>query len=285
MSAATGIGMTVSKTMTESEFTKLRAIIYDQTGISIGAERQSMLMSRLNKRLRALDLATYKEYISRVQSDPVERQELTNRVTTNETYFYRTPRIWQYFRDEVVPNFAVNGPNRPLRVWSAASSSGEEAHTAGVLLEDMRLQTPRFDYAILGTDISSRVLEMATEGHYVGRPVARFKEAEPELFARHMVGDDTNGWKVKPQIKTRIRFQQHNLLGQLMNAGQFDVVFLRNVLIYFNAKNQERILRNIHKVMHPDGILFIGESESLKHISTEFEQVAPIIYKPRTGGA
>lgn len=275
----------VSTPMSEAEFAKLRALIYDQTGITIGPTRQSMLVSRLNKRLRELGIDSYKAYIDRVRSDPAERQELTNRVTTNETYFYRTPRIWTHFRDEVVRRFADKAMGRSLRVWSAAASTGEEAHTAGVFLEEARQGVSAFDYSVLGTDISSRVLDIATEGHYKGRPVARFQAAQPDLFARFMVGSNAEGWKVRPAIKTRIRFQKHNLLGPLRDTAPFDVIFLRNVLIYFAPPDQERILRHVRQALHPEGVLYIGESESLKHIATEFEQVAPIIYRPASGAA
>lgn len=279
--------MDLSKTMSDAEFAKLRAIVYAQTGISIGDSRRSMLVTRLRPRLRALGLPDYKTYAARVAQDPAELQELTNRVTTNETYFYRTPRVWAHFRDVFIPGFAARGKPRPMRVWSAASSTGEEAHTAGVFLEDARSRLRGFDYAILGTDISSQVLETATAGRYKGRPVARFQAEQAELFKRHMVGSDEQGWSVAPEIRKRIRFRQHNLLQMLQNASRFDAIFLRNVLIYFSAADQEKILRLARAVMHPEGVLFIGESETLKHIDTDFEQIEPIIYRPvhRAAGA
>jgi chemotaxis protein methyltransferase CheR len=272
--------MEAPTTMNDGDFARLRAIVYAQTGIRIGETRRSMLVSRLRPRLRDLGLTDYKSYIARVSDDPVEREELTNRVTTNETYFYRTPRVWAYFRDVFVPAFAAGSLSRPMRVWSAAASTGEEAHTLGVFLEDVRLRTPRFDYTILGTDISTRVLEIAAEGVYKGRPVARFQKDQPELFARHMVGSDDEGWKVAPAIRARIRFRPHNLLQPLTNAAQFDIIFLRNVLIYFSPEDQERILRHARALLHADGVLIIGESESLKHLATDFEQIEPIIYRP-----
>lgn len=279
--------MESSITMSDSDFSKLRAIVYSQTGITIGDTRRSLLVTRLRPRLRDLGLPDYRAYINRLSSDPAERQELTNRVTTNETYFYRTPRVWSYFNEVFVPDFAARVKNRPLRVWSAASSTGEEAYTAGVFLEDMRKELAGFDYSILGTDISSRVIDVASCGIYKGRPVARFQKEQPELFSRHMVGSDEKGWKVGPDIRARIRFRQHSLLNSLKNTAQFDAIFLRNVLIYFTASDQETIVRHARTVLHPEGVLFIGESESLKHITSDVEQVAPIIYRPasRSRGA
>lgn len=273
--------------MSDSEFARLRAIVYAQTGISIGDTRRSMLVSRLRPRLRALGLTDYKAYAAHVAKDPAEMQELTNRVTTNETYCYRTPRIWTHFQQSFTPAFVAAKPGRPMRVWSAAASTGEEAHTVGVLLEDVRLRTPGFDYAVVGTDISSRVLEVATTGLYKGRSVARFQQEQPALFERHMTGSEEEGWRAGKDIRARLRFRQHNLLQPLANTSRFDAIFLRNVLIYFSAADQEAILRHVRAALQPEGVLYIGESESLKRLDTDFEQIEPIIYRPlaRAAGA
>lgn len=268
--------------LSDADFAKLRAIVHRQTGITIGENRKSMMFSRLQRRLRETGEKTFSGYIAKVSADPDEMQELTNRVTTNETYFYRTPRVWAHFREVIVPEFLAKKAARPLKVWSAAASTGEEGHTLGVLLEDVRQKNRGFEYSILGTDISSRVLEVAEEGHYVGRPVVRFKKEEPELFARHMIGNDTDGYRVGPEIKRRLSFRLHNLLKQLPSGGPFDAIFLRNVLIYFTNEDQERILANIHTQLRPEGTLIIGESETLKSLNCKFAPAAPLVYHPTT---
>ncbi len=265
--------------MSDGEFATLRQIVRRNIGISIADGRRSMMESRLNKRLRALDIPTYKAYIAHLSAHPAEMQELTDRITTNETYFYRTPRIWAHLNDDLIPAHAAITPRRPMRVWSAAASTGEEAHTLGVYLEDTRLKVLGFDYEILGTDISSGVLETARAGAYIGRPVARFRAEQPHLFEKHMRGNEEDGWTAASAIRSRIRFEQHNLMQPLRNTSPFDVVLLRNVLIYFAPEDQAVILRHVRQQMHTDGTLIIGESESLKHIDCDFEQVAPIIYK------
>lgn len=268
------------KSLSDENFAKLRTIVHENTGITIAENRKSMLLSRLQRRLRATGETTFHGYIGRVLSDPSEMQELTNRVTTNETYFYRTPRVWSHLRETVVPRFLETGGKRPMKVWSGASSTGEEAHTFGVVLEEVRRTHPGFDYSVLGTDISSRVIDIAKEGCYVGRPVARFRREEPELFAKHMIGDDDAGYRVKPEIKRRISFRLHNLSKRLKSGGPFDVVFLRNVLIYFVDKDQETILEHVHAQMRPDATLVIGESETLANLNCRFEPVAPLVYRP-----
>ncbi len=269
--------------LSDADFAKLRDIVHQTTGITIAENRKSMLFSRLQRRLRETGETTFSAYIDRVTSDPVEMQELTNRVTTNETYFYRTPRIWSHLREVVIPRFLETPGTRQMKVWSAAASTGEEAHTVGVILEDVRKSNAGFDYAILGTDISSRVIEIATKGHYVGRPVARFQKEDPDLFARQMVGDDAGGYQVRPEVKRRITFRLHNLLDRLKTGGPFDVVFLRNVLIYFTHEDQEKILAHVHAQMKPDATLIIGESETLGSLNCSFEAVAPLIYRPVFG--
>lgn len=267
-------------TMSDGDFSKLRAIVHQNTGITIGETRKTMLVSRLRRRLREVDEPSFASYISRLSMDPGEMQELTNRVTTNETYFYRTPRVWDYFQNVYLPEFFAKGQNRRMRVWSAAASTGEEAHTIGTLLEQQRLETPGFDYSVVGTDVSSRVLEVAKTGVYNGRAIARFRKDQPALFASHMKGSDANGYKAVPQIRARLKFKLHNLLEKLGGTSPFDAVFLRNVLIYFTDEDQEKILRHVRDLIKPDGVLFIGESETLNNLRTGFEQVAPIIYRP-----
>lgn len=266
--------------MSDRDFAALRAIVHKNTGITIGETRKSMLVSRLRKRLRETNEPDFSSYISRLSSDPDEMQELTNRVTTNETYFYRTPRVWEHFLDDFLPSFLARRQNAPLRVWSAAASTGEEGHTIGALLEDVRQKTPSFDYSVVGTDVSSRVLKIAEDGVYRGRSVARFQKEKPELFKAQMVGSEADGFTLAPQAKKRLKFKLHNLLERLKGEKPFDVVFLRNVLIYFTKEDQEKILKNIRTAIKPDGILYIGESETLKNLDTDFDQVAPIIYRP-----
>ncbi len=270
--------------MSDSDFEKLRAIVHKHTGITIGETRKSMLFSRLRRRVHDVGASSFSNYIDRLSSDPDEMQELTNRVTTNETYFYRTPRVWDYFQDVFLPEYHANNQGQTLRVWSAAASTGEEAHTIGVLLEQERQTRNGFDYTVQGTDVSSRVLDIAQQGLYKGRSIARFRSEKPDLFAKHMVGNDSDGFQVQPDIKTRLKFKLHNLLKRLKGTSPFDVVFLRNVLIYFTDEDQEKILRHVRDQIKPDGVLFIGESETLKNLNTGFDQVAPIIYRPTSRG-
>ena len=270
--------------LSDSQFSKLRGIIHKHTGITIGDNRKNLLLSRLRSHLRETGDANFKSYIDRVSMDAEVLQELVNRVTTNKTYFYRTPRIWEHFCDVAQPEFYARKAKRPMRIWSAAASTGEEAHTIGILMEDVRKTATDFDYAVVGTDVSSRVLAVAETGNYAAPAVAQFRKAKPELFNAYMTADDSGQFNVAAPIKARLRFKLHNLQERLKNTSPFDAVFLRNVLIYFTTEDQENILRNVHALMPPDGVLYIGESETLTRLDTDFEMEAPMVYRPVSSG-
>jgi len=277
--------MTMQKAieMSDAHFSQLCTIIHENTGITIVDGRKSMLLSRLRGRLRELGETDFDAYISRVTSDRDEMQELVNRVTTNKTLFYRTPRVWEHFRTVVVEEFLASGTRRPMRVWSAASSTGQEAHTAGMVLESVRHDHPSFDYKVIGTDISKRVLDQAEAGVFSEQTVANFKKDQPELFTKHMMRNDAGTFQVSPDIKSRISFKYHNLQERMKNVSSFDAVFLRNVLIYFTIEDQAKVLAHIHALLPPNGTLYIGESESLSRVETDFDIVEPMVYRPQAG--
>lgn len=259
---------------------EIRHLTHALTGITIAESRKSMVLSRLNKRLIANSLFRFEDYLDLVRKDPEEARFFIDSMTTNETYFYRTPRIWSYLIDLFVPEFIAAKHGRPLRLWSAAASTGEEAHTAGVLLESLRERNAGFDYRILGTDISPRVVRIAQKGSYSGRSIERFRDAQPELFRRYLAGTETEGFSVSVPIRERLKFETHNLFSSARPGAGFDVVLLRNVLIYFTKPDQQKALENIRRMMTDGGALIIGESETLSSLTTEFQSVAPFVYSP-----
>lgn len=270
----------IEDSLSDACFSQFLQLTYALTGITISESRKSMLISRLRKRLVANRLTKFDDYLTLVQTNPAETVLFIDNMTTNETYFFRTPRIWSYLLDEFVPQFIRANPGRPMRLWSAAASTGEEAHTAGVLFEAARERLSGFDYRILGTDVSSRVIDVAQKGVYAGRSIERFREAHPDLFKRHLTGTDNAGFSVTAPIRERLRFETHNLFAQTSPSSGFDVVMLRNVLIYFTKADQERVLEKIRGTMSSNSILIIGESETLSSLSTGFKSLAPFLYSP-----
>ena len=259
-------------------FSELLKLIHRQTGITIGDNRKSMLVSRLRKRLRANQVATFGGYLELIKNDADEFQQFIDNMTTNKTYFHRTPRIWSYLEKTFIPDWIAAGHKRPIGVWSVASSTGEEAHTAGIFLEAFRAKTPGFDYKVFGTDVSIEVIETAQKGVYPTRMIQRFRSEKPELFQKYMTGSDAEGFRVTPDISNRIRFKHHNLFKRLIPTGQFDIVLIRNVLIYFTHEDQEKAIANVERHMHPGATMIIGESETLSPLKTNFETTEPLVY-------
>ena len=255
-------------------------LVHKLTGITIKPERQSMLEGRLRCRVRDLGLSGFSEYLAYVKSHAEEHEAFVNQVTTNETYFFRTPRVWDYVENTFLPQWYSEHANRTLKVWSAASSTGEEAHTLGILMQHFKDNHVGFEYQITGTDIDTKVISTATLGVYKGRSVERFRQAKPDWFSQYMNGDDDKGYTVLPAIKSRIRFSQLNLFSSAPATEKMNLVLLRNVLIYFTASDQERVMNSVHRRLDSNGVAIIGESESLNSLQTSFESIAPTIYRP-----
>ena len=270
--------MLVYDKMGDRCFMKYIRFIHENTGISIPENRRSMLISRIRKRLRKLTIPNYRCYFKLIEKDKEEKKFFINLITTNETYFYRTPRIWDFIENDFLKK-KCEGQSRLVNIWSAAASTGEEAHMLGILCENFKDNHPNFYYKIMGTDISSAVIEKAIKGKYSGRSVKRFKEARWSLFQKYMVGNENLGYQVLPEIKKNIHFKVHNLFNVLSESQKFDLILLRNVLIYFSKIDREKVLAKLHKKLSQNGYLIIGESESLNALNSNFESVSPLIYR------
>lgn len=266
-------------------FLKFCKVIHQLTGVTIGSDRTTLVEGRVRKRIRSLNLDSYEEYLQLVENDKGEQTTFIDLITTNETYFFRTPRIWSYLFDSFLPDWYGQNRGRTFKVWSAAASSGEEAHSLGVLCEAFKSENSDFRYQILGTDISKKMVELCDEGVYTGRSLRAFRESKPEWFEEHMNAISSTEFKVNEEIKSRIRFRQHNLFQPLHATDRFDLVLLRNVLIYFKGEDQEKVVSLIAPRLAQDGLLVIGESESLAHINTGFQKKTNYVYEAMQANA
>lgn len=268
-----------SEEMSHEVLLKVIGKVHTLTGITISEQKKTMLQSRLRKRMKHLSIATFEEYLSWLDRDKAEVQEFINVVTTNETSFFRTPRIWDYFQNEFLPKWVAANPGRQLKIWSAAASSGEEAFSLAICCTNFQIKNPKFDFRIIATDISTEVLKEAEQGIYNGRSVEFLRKSKPELFTQYFVAGTEETFKVSPKLKTKISFSTHNLF--TVKKEQFDIVFLRNVLIYFNGVDQEKVLKNVGKSIPEGGMLVIGESESLNRLDTPYEFHQACIYSKK----
>ena len=199
-------------------------------------------------------------------------------MTTNETYFYRTPRIWEYLNQSFIPEWHRTNSGRLLNIWSAASSSGEEAYTTAIFCQEFQRKNPSFQFRIHATDISPEILDAAQSGIYAEKSIDAFRNAFPILFQKYLKSQDGK-FQICPEIQAKVRFQGHNLFSSLNLKIRFDLVFLRNVLIYFAEEDQKKVLNQVHRLMNKNSILIIGESESLSRLEVPFSYRLPLVYE------
>jgi len=261
--------------ISDDEFRLISEFLYDQTGINLGLEKKTLVTSRLAKRLQHYALRSYQDYYNLVirSLGHGERQTAIDLLTTNETYFFREPKHFSFLEQHVLKQWKGG---KPLRVWSAASSSGEEAYSIAMLLDDKAGVRP---WSVLGSDISTRVLNMAQSGHYsLDRT-----EGIPKTYLKKYCLRGTQEYEgtllIDKKLRQYVSFAAINLKNPLANIGLFDIIFLRNVLIYFNRETKQHIIKNIISAMAPAAYLFIGHSESLTGIDTKLSAVAPTIYQ------
>jgi chemotaxis protein methyltransferase CheR len=264
-----------------TDFEKLASLVYSRCGINLEPCKKIMLESRLNKRLRALQLNSFEEYLRVVTAGQEAESELINMidvVTTNKTDFFREPHHFDFLRDVLLPQFNKSG-QRTFRVWSSACSSGEEPYSLAMVLQDFTANNPEFNYEILASDISTSVLQKASQAIY---PADRAIDIPENLKRKYLLkSKDTSNPRVRivPHLREKIKFERINLMDAELNVnGLLDVIFCRNVLIYFDRETQLRVVLNLLKKLKKGGILFIGHSESLHFFDLPIKQIRPTIF-------
>ncbi|ADK84597.1 MCP methyltransferase, CheR-type [Desulfarculus baarsii DSM 2075] len=271
--------------LSADEFEQIRVIVKGQTGISLGLHKRDLVISRLSKRLRALGLSSFREYIQYLEEagDEDEVVQMVNRITTNKTDFFREKHHFEFLAGKVLPALHAAGEasgRRKLRIWSAGCSSGEEPYTIAMTVAAFFDKKPGWDIKILATDIDTGMLTTASRGQY--------DEALLEPVPRNLLGRyfsrmrDGAGFRyqVKPELRGMITFRKFNFMNETYPLRpDLDVVFCRNVLIYFDNDDKKRILEKIHKVIKPGGHLFVGHSESLMMVKHLFQYVGTTVYQ------
>ncbi|MDA3948880.1 MAG: chemotaxis protein CheR [Spirochaeta sp.] len=272
-------------TLKEAHFRRLSSFIESEVGIKMPPAKRIMLESRLQKRLRALNFETFDAYIEHVfNADNSEIIHMIDVVTTNKTDFFREPDHFVYLRERLLPEHVERdrwGLDGRFKIWSAASSTGEEAYTLAIVLaEYQRQENPRFDFRILGTDISTAVLETARRAVY---PADRVAPVSTEFRKRYLLrsrNHDTETVRVKRALREKAQFHRLNLMvPRFPIRDRFHVIFCRNVIIYFDRERQEQLLRKLYDYLVPGGYLFLGHSETLAGIDLPVVSVAPTVYQ------
>ncbi len=263
--------------ITRQEFARISELLHQRTGILLAPGKETLVMGRLDKRLRELGLASYGEYLTLLQTAGDELRIAIDALTTNETYFFREPQHFDFLRTVVVPAARAG---RSLRVWSAAGSTGEEAYTVAMVLADAMPGRP---WEVVATDISTKVLRTAQRGVYPLAAAERIPQPLLRRFCRRGRDEYEGLMAVAREVRERVRFKRANLLDNLQDLGRFDVILLRNVMIYFDAETKTALVRRLTEMLHPGGYLLISHSESLHGIApTGLKMTRPSIYQ-RTG--
>lgn len=264
-----------SSPITTEEFECFRRLIYDHAGISLAPEKKVMVASRLAKRLDYHGLSSYGDYYRLVigREHPQEFQTLVNILTTNETYFFREPKHFEFFRDQILK--AWRGDH--FRVWSAASSTGEEAYSlAMVMAENLGMR----NWEVFGSDLSTRVLDIARNGVYLHDRLDQMDSRLLEKYCLKGVRSQQGFFRVDAKIRSRVTFDQVNLKSPLPpNLGKFDVIFLRNVLIYFDQETKKQVVERLVTALKPGGYFFVSHSESLHRVTELLQAIKPSIYR------
>ena len=270
------------------EFELLSAFIHDHCGIRYPPGKRVTLEARLRRRLRALSLGSFAEYCPRVLGPAASQDEIVrmiDEVTTNKTDFFREPAHFDYLTREVLP--ALNeagvgggvGAQRALVVWSAACSTGEEVYTLAMVLANASEKGPRMRFSILGTDISTEVLEVARRGIYEERLIEPVPAMMRQRYLLQSRQRDTSLVRIAPELRARARFVHLNLLSPFTMRGAPHVIFCRNVLIYFDRPTQKRVLDRLSGLLAPGGYLFLGHSDSITGLDLPLAQRVPSVYR------
>ncbi|MBI5780764.1 MAG: hypothetical protein HZA65_03735 [Rhodocyclales bacterium] len=259
---------------TEADFSAIRALVAERAGIALSPAKRDMVYVRLSRRLRALGLKRFADYLARVRSDERELEAFINALTTNLTYFFREPHHFEHLRTWL-------GQRSGARLWSAGCASGEEAYSIAMTACEVwgRLDPP---VDILATDLDTQVLEEGRRGIYA---TERLEALDPRLRARYFEPLAEGRWQIRAELRALVRFARLNFVETPWPVqGPFDAIFCRNVLIYFDRQTQRMIIERFVPLLRPGGHLYLGHSENLLHASEAFEPLGRTIYRRKAEG-
>lgn len=270
----------------QAEFDQFRQFLQDACGIALGDNKQYLVSNRIRRLLEEHKLASFSDLVRalKVGGSRQLRDQVIDAMTTNETFWFRDIYPYEYFKSHLLPALMANNKMLgPIRIWSAACSSGQEPYSISMMVEEYKRQSMGVltrPVQIVATDLSSIVLDQARKGEYDRLSILR--GLPTDRLERYFDQPSENLWRIKPFVRERIEFKALNLLDAYGSLGRFDIVFCRNVLIYFNADLKRQILQKIHASLKPQGVLYLGSSEGLSGAADLFEMVRcepGILYK------
>jgi chemotaxis protein methyltransferase CheR len=269
--------------LSDREFERISNFVYEQCGINLSKPKKVLVESRLQKRLSALNIVSFSAYCDMVMSTAGDKNELVHlidAISTNKTDFFREPVHFDFLENEVIPRFMMRRDDRTFKVWSSACSSGEEPYTTAMVLEECALRHAGLRYSITASDISTRVLERAVKGIYDERIASVIPMNLRKRYLLRSKNQENPTVRIDPALRAKIQFKRVNLTEDVLEVEpDFDVIFCRNVLIYFDRKTQEQVIRKLVSKLRVGGHLFIGHSESIYHMDMSLQQVKPTVFR------
>lgn len=270
--------------LSKKDLGRLCSLIYEETGITITAEKKVMLEGRLKRRMGTLKMASYGDYCAYLFAgnsyNAEELVQLIDAVTTNKTDFFREKTHFDYLVSTALPDLmARNESGRELLIWSAGCSTGEEAYTLALVLADYALSHRGFRSRVLATDISTRVLERAELGVFSADVVGPVPAELRQKYFMRSRDAESKMLRVVPELRAMIEFRRLNFMDEFGMSERADAIFCRNVIIYFDPPTQERLLQKLSRQLVDGGYMFVGHSESLHHMDLPLVPVAPALYR------
>lgn len=267
--------------LSDEDFNSLRNLVNAHTGISLSEKKNELVYGRISRRLRALGLTCFGEYCNLLKNNPGDEIEhFSNAITTNLTAFFREDHHFKYLAEHVVPllleRYVETGS---LRIWSAGCSTGEEAYSLAITLSEAISDIEQKNIRILATDIDTNVVKTAASGIYSEKGIEGLDSDRRQRWFQRGMGKQESMVKVVPALQEMITFRQLNLMKDWPMKGFFDVIFCRNVVIYFDKMTQRVLFERFSNIMYPESHLFIGHSETLSDISERFQLIDKTIYK------
>jgi chemotaxis protein methyltransferase CheR len=269
--------------LNDADYEFLRRTIYDLSRINLGTDKRALVSARVAKRLRALKLTSYRTYCQRLKTSEGQEElaNLVDAISTNHTFFFREPSHFDFLRNTLLPQRQANPLHRtePLRIWSAACSSGEEPYSLAILLREHVPAVARKDVRILATDISRRMLDKALQAVYPQNAVDEVPSPAYRKYFSALRDDRCGNCQVAAEVRTLVHFAHLNLMGPWPMKGPFQVIFCRNVMIYFDKSTQQELINRFWDYLEPGGYLFVGHSEGLSSVKHRFHYVRPAVYQ------
>jgi chemotaxis protein methyltransferase CheR len=262
----------------DRDFEAIAALVKSLTGIHLTRQKRELVYGRLAVRLRALGIRSFRDYRRIVAANPQEQIRMCNAITTNLTSFFRESHHFEHLRDQVLPAHRERGPRQRLRIWSAGCATGEEPYSIAMVLLEAIPEAQDWNVRILATDLDSEVLTAAASGHYAAERVKGISDGRLRRFFTEQRDHGIAGFLIRPEVRRLVTFRQLNLMQPLPMPGPLDVIFCRNTVIYFDRDTQRDVFARIAPLQRPGDLLYLGHSESLLSVSSDYESIGRTTY-------